>query len=62
MIKDSRGQTVDTVLTLHYPKVTRMERQRGRGGRRGLISAAAHFLEIFCMNIGSRRAGEDKRK
>ena len=40
------------------------ERRRRREGERWgrLISAAAHFLEIFHMNIGSSCAAEDKRK
>ena len=37
------------------------ERERERDEGR-LISAAAHFLEIFHMNIGSSSAAEDKRK
>lgn len=34
----------------------------GGVGWGGFVSAAAHFLEIFHMNIGSSCAAEDKRK
>lgn len=34
----------------------------GGRGRGALVSAAARFLEIFHMNIGSSCAAEDKRK